>query len=106
MDKKADQSLEAENWYCFQTLNKKEHVAAGHIRIRANSPVFCPRIRSLKLTKKGKRYFTEALFPGYIFVYISLPKDLRHILSMPGIRKVVSFGEHIPVVCSSKNTAI
>ena len=85
-----------EHWYCFTTQAKREHIAAAAIKARAGIETFCPRISYRKNTKKGISKFVEALFPGYLFVRCEVDHQLRHILSMQGVRGVVKYGDHIP----------
>ena len=53
-------------WYCVKTQPKREHFAARHLRDLEGVEVFCPRLRYRKATRRGKVWWVEALFPGYI----------------------------------------
>lgn len=94
-------SNEETAWYCFQALPKKEHLAANFLRKEMGLAVCCPRVASLKITKRGKVRFLEPLFPGYVFVRADLKQNYRRILSTNGIRKLVVYGEKVPVVPES-----
>jgi len=86
-------------WYCLSAQPKREHIAAANIRLRMELEVFCPRITYSKNTeRRGKLRFTEALFPGYLFIRCEIRRHLRHLRAMPGIRNVVRYGEDIPIV--------
>ncbi|MEQ9824130.1 MAG: transcription termination/antitermination NusG family protein [Puniceicoccaceae bacterium] len=85
-----------EQWYCFTTQPKREHIAAANLKARAGLVTFCPRIAYRKKTRRGVVRFVEPLFPGYLFVYCEIHQHLRHILAMQGIRHVVKYGERIP----------
>jgi len=85
-----------EGWYCLKTQVKREHIAAVMIRQRVQIEVFSPRITYTKKTVRGKVRFTEALFPGYIFVYTSITKHLRHLKAIQGVQGIVRYGQRIP----------
>ena len=42
--------------------------------------------------------FTEAMFPGYIFVRCEILEAMRHLLAMGGVVSVVRYGSDIPAV--------
>jgi transcriptional antiterminator RfaH len=80
-------------WYCLYTQPKREHIAAANIKSRTLEEVYCPRISFHKRTRQGKKRFTEALFPGYIFVNWPHHQGFRHLMAMPGVRNIVRAGE-------------
>ncbi len=69
-----------------------------HIRREAGLEALAPQITYYKKTRRGKVRFTEALFPGYLFVHCNLVENLRHLLSLQGIRNLVKCGSRIPEV--------
>lgn len=85
-------------WYCVRTKSKSEHIAAAHLRQLRDVEVFCPRIRYVKSTRRGKVWFTEALFPGYLLVKFDLRDSLRAVSSAHDVTKVVRFGEDYPAI--------
>lgn len=85
-------------WYCLQTLPKKERIAATLARREAGVEALAPQLSYIKKTRRGKVRFTEALFPGYIFVHCDLVVSLRHLLSLQGIRTLVRYGERVPSI--------
>ncbi len=85
-------------WYVLKAQSKREHLAAAAIRSRTDLEVFCPRITFFKQTQRGRVRFTEALFPGYLFVLCDINGHFRHLISMEGIRGVIRYGEEFPVV--------
>ncbi len=85
-------------WYCLRSKTKQEHIAAQLIRSRVGIEVFAPRISFTKKTRVGKKRFTEALFPGYLFCFCRIDEHLRHLLSIQGIIGVVRYGSRIPPV--------
>lgn len=91
--------MEASLWYCVHTKSKCEHIAAAHlIQLSPDFEVFSPRLRYLKKTARGKVWFTEALFPGYVFAHFSLGLWLRAVNHTASVLRVVSFGGRHPTV--------
>src|SRR5215469_18805615 len=86
-------------WYCLRSRRKLEHVAAAHVKILGNIPVFCPRIRFRKPTKTGSTVkVTEALFPGYFFACFNLEEMLPRVRNAHGVSNIVRFGDWYPVI--------
>jgi transcriptional antiterminator RfaH len=78
-------------WYCVRTQTKREHIAAGQLNRLADIEVFCPRIRFQRKTKRGKVWFDEALFPGYLFARFEFDKNFRAVSGAIGVRGLVRF---------------
>lgn len=85
-------------WHVVRTRPKSEHLAAAAIRKQVGVEVFCPRLRFEKGTRRGKVWFVEALFPGYIFARIDLTEHLRYVQSINGVTGLVRFGENFSVL--------
>lgn len=85
-------------WYCIKTQPKREHIAAGHLREQEGVEVFCPRLRYKKATRRGKVWWVEALFPGYILGRFVLKDCERLVTYTQGVRGLVRFGNVIPPV--------
>ena len=85
-------------WYCIRTQPKHEHIAAGHLRQEAGIEVFLPRIRFRRPTREGPAWFTEALFPNYLFGRFVLQDQLRQVCHLTGVSGVVHFGGHWPSI--------
>jgi transcriptional antiterminator RfaH len=82
-----------------KTQPKREHIAAGRLELLPEVEVFCPRIRFRRNTKRGKVWFEEALFPGYLFVRFDMPTLFRAVSSAYGVRGLVRFAgacAHVP----------
>jgi transcriptional antiterminator RfaH len=85
-------------WYCVHAKPKCEHLAAAALRALPEVEVFCPRLRFQKATVRGKVWFVEALFPGYLFVKFSPLTALRAVRHAQNVMRVVEFGGHpVPV---------
>jgi transcriptional antiterminator RfaH len=85
-------------WFCVRTQTKREHIAAGHLREVAGVEVFCPRLRYRKATRRGKIWWVEPLFPGYLLAKFNLAEMERAVTFCQGIRGLVRFGSEIPAV--------
>jgi len=85
-------------WFCLRSQLKHEHIAAAQLRSRSNVDVFVPRIRFKRITRLGRVWVTEALFPSYLFARFDWSVSLRQIYHSPGVSGVVHFGSHWPVI--------
>ena len=89
------------DWYCVRTQTKREHIAAGHLRELETVEVFCPRLRYRKATRRGKIWWVEPLFPGYLLARFDLAEMERAVTFCQGVRGLVRFGSEIPPVPES-----
>ncbi len=85
-------------WYCVRTQTKREHIAAGHLRELEGVEVFCPRLRYRKATRRGKIWWVEPLFPGYLLAKFDMSENERAVTFCQGVRGLVRFGSEIPAV--------
>jgi len=85
-------------WFCVRTQTKREHIAAGHLRELEGVEVFCPRLRYRKATRRGKVWWIEPLFPGYVLAKFDMTQMERAVTFCQGIRGLVRFGSEIPAV--------
>jgi transcriptional antiterminator RfaH len=88
-------------WFCVRTQTKREHIAAGHLRELEGVEVFCPRLRYRKATRRGKIWWMEPLFPGYVLAKFPLAEMERAVTFCQGVRGLVRFGSEIPPVPDS-----
>lgn len=84
--------VDAPNWYCLRTAPKHEHIAAQHLRQTSQLEVFCPRLKILKATSRGAKWFIEATFPGYIFAKFPFAERHREVRYSPGVTAILAFG--------------
>jgi transcriptional antiterminator RfaH len=91
---------EAMEWRCLRAKPKCEHLAARHVIALAPGEIdtFCPRLRHRKKTARGPVWFTEALFPGYLFTRCDWPLWQRAILATTGVTGQVHFGITVPTI--------
>ncbi len=85
-------------WFCIRTQPKHEHIAAAHLRKEHNLEVLLPRIRYKRVTRQGRVWVTEALFPSYLFARFDLQASLKAVQHGRGVRSVVHFGDRWPTV--------
>jgi len=85
-------------WFCVRSQPKHEHIAAAHLKGDPDLEVFLPRIRFKRATRRGPVWFTEALFPNYLFARFDLAACLRRVCHAWGVRGVVHFGDRWPIV--------
>jgi len=79
------------SWYCIRTQTKREHIAVGQLQRLEGVEVFCPRIRFRRKTPRGKVWFEEALFPGYLFARFDFIPMFRAVSASVGVRGLVKF---------------
>lgn len=84
-------SPDASAWFCVRTQTKREHIAVGQLGRLEGVEVFCPRIRFRRNTKRGKVWFEEALFPGYLFARFDFNTMIRAVSGTVGVRGLVRF---------------
>ena len=53
-------------WYCLRTQTKREHLAAASLWEIGGIEVLSPRLRYKKVTRRGKVWWVEPLFPGQL----------------------------------------
>ncbi len=80
------------HWFCLKTQPKHEKLAAQFLRAHIGLEVFSPVLRFQRATVRGKKWFEEALFPGYVFGKFPYRTHYRQVASSMGVTKVVSFG--------------
>jgi transcriptional antiterminator RfaH len=85
-------------WFCVRTQTKREHIAAKHLRELEGVEVFCPRVRYRKATRRGKIWWMEPLFPGYLLAKFDRDEMERAVMFCQGVRGLVRFGTEIPDV--------
>lgn len=93
-------------WYCVRCQTKREHIAAGHLRGIEGIEVFCPRLRYRKATRRGKIWWVEPMFPGYVLAKFNMTDMERAVTFCQGVRGLVRFGSEIPAVPESFVEAI
>jgi transcriptional antiterminator RfaH len=85
-------------WYCLHTEPRQENKVAVLIQRELGLGVFAPRIRFRRMRGGRPLWATEALFPGYLFARFEYDARRRQINSLPGVTRVVRFGDRPAVV--------
>ena len=88
----------ADHWYCIRSQPKHEHIAAAHLTQEAGIEIYLPRIRFKRSTRRGPVWFTEALFPSYLFARFNLLTAARRVHNARGVRGIVHFGDQWPQI--------
>jgi len=88
-------------WYCIRTKPKREHIAARALEQLEGVQSFCPRLRYRKATRRGKVWWVEAMFPGYIFAFFSRAENERNIVHTHGVMTMLKFGDYVPEIPGS-----
>ena len=84
-------------WFCLRSQPKHEHIAAARLR-QEGIEAFSPRIRFKRATRRGPVWFTEALFPSYLFARFDWHDSLRQVHHTTGVSGVVHFGDKWPTI--------
>lgn len=79
-------------WYCVHTKPKCEHLVAASLKAFGGVESYCPRIRFQRSTPRGKVWFTEALFPSYLFARFVLNDSFRAVKHAHNVIRIVEFG--------------
>ena len=85
-------------WYCLRTQTKREHIAAASLRELERVEVLCPRLRYRKTTRRGKVWWVEPLFPGYILARFDLDRQERAVSYANGVSQILRFGGRTPSI--------
>lgn len=93
-------------WFCLRSKKKSEHLAAGNLRQLEEVEAFCPRLRLLRPTRVGRRWFVEALFPGYLFARFLPGPSLRAVRHSHGVTGIVEFGGQASIVPDAQIEAL
>lgn len=96
----AELCLNAEEtaWFCIRSHLKHEHIAAAHLRQVPGVEVFNPQLRLLRLTRRGRVWSTESLFPNYLFARFDLESTLERVRYTPAVKMVLQFGDRMPTI--------
>jgi transcriptional antiterminator RfaH len=94
-------SLNDAAWYCVRTQTKREHLAAKSLGQLEGVQSFCPRLRYRKATRRGKVWWVEAMFPGYVFAFFSRKTSERAVVHTQGVMKMLKFGDYMPEIPAS-----
>jgi len=86
------------SWFCLRSQPRHEHIASAQLGCEPDIEVYLPRIRFRRATRHGPMWFTEALFPNYLFARFDLATCMRKVKGARGVRDIVHFGERWPTI--------
>ena len=86
------------NCYVLRTQLKRERLAAANLRHLEGVEVFLPRLRYQKTTRRGRVWWVEPLFPGYLLAKFSYLELSRAVTYTAGVSRIVTFGDDTPAV--------
>jgi transcriptional antiterminator RfaH len=88
-------------WFVVSTKPRQEQVALDNLQ-RQGFHAYLPRIAMQKRRRDQWHSVSEPLFPGYVFVQLTLGQDnTAPIRSTLGARGLVRFGTHTPSLDNS-----
>jgi transcription antitermination factor NusG len=97
---KQDSEASAESWYALYTCARHEKRVANEISQR-KFECFLPVYRSVRRWKDRRKELQLALFPGYVFVCMTLQRKLQ-VLNLPGVVRLVSFNGTPAVISTAE----
>jgi transcriptional antiterminator RfaH len=80
-------------WYCLRTGPRQEETAVRGLARIEEVETFLPRIRFRRATRRGPVWFTEPLFPRYLFARYDRARAHRWVAHTHGVTGWVHFGE-------------
>ncbi len=81
------------SWYCIQTAPKQESKVATMLQRECGAEVFAPKIRFRRSRAGSPIWWTEALFPGYVFARFVFFHQHRQVRALAGVSTIVHFGD-------------
>lgn len=85
-------------WYVVRSQPKRERLAARSLREGLRLEVVCPLVKFQKITRRGKVWWSEAMFPGYLFAKFDQNEHERAVKYAQGVLALVHFGDKMPSV--------
>lgn len=93
--------VQSKEWFVVNTKPRQEQVALDNLQ-RQGYHAYLPRIAVQKRRRDQWHSVSEPLFPGYVFVQLTLGQDnTAPIRSTLGARGLVRFGTHTPALDNS-----
>lgn len=80
-------------WFCLQTAPKQENKVARLLRREIGLDVYAPKIRFRRSRAGTPIWWSEALFPGYVFAHFDYYPTHRQVRALPGVATIVQFGD-------------
>lgn len=80
-------------WFCLQTSPKQESKVATLLQREVGAEVYAPKIRFRRSRAGRPIWWTEALFPGYVFARFDYFAAHRQIRAIAGVSTIVRYGQ-------------
>lgn len=96
-----NQESKEPEWYVVRSQTKRERLAAATLRDTLGIQVLAPTVKYRKVTRRGKVWWSEAMFPGYLFAKFDPESQGRAVKYAQGVMTIVKFGESMPAVPAS-----
>ncbi len=80
-------------WYCVHTAPKQESKVVKLLEREVRCEIFAPKIRFRRNRAGRPIWWTEALFPGYVFARFDYFRQHRQVRALPGVATIVQFGK-------------
>jgi transcription antitermination factor NusG len=93
-----------EGWYAAYTHARHEKKVAQQLQQRGIEH-FLPLYRSVRRWKDRRKELDLVLFPGYVFVRVSVSERLR-VLQLPGVARFVTFNGQPATLIGNDLTAL
>jgi len=90
-----------QEWYAVRCQPKRERLAAQTLRETLGIEVLCPQVKYQKVTRRGKVWWVEAMFPGYLFARFDRAESGRAVNYAQGVLSLVRFGNLVPSIPES-----
>lgn len=106
MGSETDRETGRAAWYCLQTAPKREGKVATLLQRECGAEVFAPKIRFRRSRAGNPIWWTEALFPGYVFARFAFFRQHRQVRALPGVCTIVHFGDKPAVLADEVLAAL
>jgi len=93
-----NENLKTPAWYCVRSLSKREAIAGAHLAKLEGVEVFAPRLKFKKATRRGKIWWSEAMFPGYLFARFVREESEKLVQYSQGVTGFIRFGSELPII--------
>ncbi|MFC5694242.1 transcription/translation regulatory transformer protein RfaH [Pseudomonas sp. GCM10022186] len=96
----SSQESQSRAWYVVQCKVRQEERAEENL-LRQGYVCYHPKLRRERLAKGRREIAEESLFPGYLFLHLSLQDNWGPLRSTRGVSRIVSFGNQPAVLSDS-----
>ncbi len=98
-------SLEEQAWYAVHTRSRHEKVVAEEL-CKREIECFLPLAERFSKWKDRRKLVQFPLFPGYLFVLVSMRQRRLDIIKVPSVVRIVGFGNNPEPISKSQIQAV